>query len=153
MHKSTAIQHLTLKSVRQPRYVAGKAGGVYNRGMSDAHASDHLANERTFLAWVRTGIALISFGVVIAKLRFLLMGMHSTQQPASAHAGEHSTWLGLAFAGSGLFTLLFAALHYEVARRAIEKGDFRSAPLPLYLFTVIIILLGIAAIIYLLSLS
>ncbi len=29
--------------------------------------SDHAANERTFLAWVRTGIAVIAFGFVIEK--------------------------------------------------------------------------------------
>ena len=32
-----------------------------------ANPSDHFANERTFLAWIRTGIALIGFGFVIAK--------------------------------------------------------------------------------------
>ena len=33
-------------------------------------ASDHLANERTFLAWFRTAISLLGFGILIAKLRF-----------------------------------------------------------------------------------
>ena len=35
--------------------------------------NEHLANERTFLAWVRTSIALMGFGVVIARLRFTLI--------------------------------------------------------------------------------
>jgi len=30
--------------------------------------TDHAANERTFLAWVRTGIAVLAFGFVIEKL-------------------------------------------------------------------------------------
>ncbi|AHC51394.1 membrane protein [Sulfolobus acidocaldarius SUSAZ] len=34
--------------------------------------SDHLANERTFLAWIRTGIALIGFGFVIARFALFL---------------------------------------------------------------------------------
>ena len=29
--------------------------------------NDHLANERTFLAWIRTSIAFIGFGFVIVK--------------------------------------------------------------------------------------
>lgn len=33
---------------------------------------DQLANDRTFLAWFRTGIALVGLGVVIAKLAFLV---------------------------------------------------------------------------------
>jgi putative membrane protein len=36
------------------------------------YVRDHLANERTYLAWIRTGIATMGFGVVIAKLRFIL---------------------------------------------------------------------------------
>ena len=121
--------------------------------MSDTSARDHLANERTFLAWVRTSISLISFGVVIAKLRFLLLGVSAATDPDIKHAGSHSTWLGLAFAGCGLLTLLFAAYHYEQARRALERGDYRSAPRPLYIFTGLVFLLGLAGIIYLLTLG
>jgi putative membrane protein len=36
--------------------------------------SDHAANERTFLAWVRTGIAMIAFGFVIEKFNLFLAG-------------------------------------------------------------------------------
>jgi putative membrane protein len=117
--------------------------------MSDGNVRDHLANERTYLAWVRTGIALTSFGVVIAKLRFLL-GNGPTE---NSHTGTHSTWLGLAFAGCGILTILFAIFHYEHSRRAIEKGGYRSLAGPLYVFTGIILLLGVAAIAYLLTLS
>src|SRR5260370_33285782 len=37
--------------------------------------SDHAANERTFLAWVRTGIAVIAFGFVIGKLNLFVLTM------------------------------------------------------------------------------
>ena len=121
--------------------------------MSDGSARDHLANERTYLAWVRTGIALTSFGVVIAKLRFLLMGVGAASGGGGGHAGTHSTWLGLAFAGCGMVTMLFAVYHYEQTRRAIERGDYHSLPRPLYVFTAVIFLLGVAAIAYLLALA
>ena len=39
--------------------------------MPDPNTRDQLANERTFLAWVRTSIALMGFGVLIACLRFI----------------------------------------------------------------------------------
>ncbi len=120
--------------------------------MADSSARDHLANERTYLAWVRTGIALTSFGVVIAKLRFLLLGAGAAGA-GGVHAGTHSTWLGLAFAGCGLLTILFAIFHYEHSRAAIERGDFRSLTRPLYVFTGVIVLLGLAAIAYLLTLG
>jgi putative membrane protein len=122
--------------------------------LSDKSVSDHLANERTYLAWVRTGIALTSFGVVIAKLRFLFLGVSAASNGAEgSHTGSHSTWLGLAFAGCGLLTILFAVYHYEQTRRAIKMGNYRSLPRPLYVFTGVIVLLGLAAIAYLLSLG
>ena len=37
--------------------------------------SDHAANERTFLAWVRTGIAVIAFGFVIEKFNLFVLRM------------------------------------------------------------------------------
>ena len=47
--------------------------------------SDHAANERTFLAWVRTGIAVIAFGFVIEKFNLFVEAMAST---ASLEAGR-----------------------------------------------------------------
>ena len=40
--------------------------------------SDHAANERTFLAWVRTGIAVIAFGFVVEKFNLFVLAMAST---------------------------------------------------------------------------
>src|SRR5215469_7981364 len=47
--------------------------------------SDHAANERTFLAWVRTGIAVIAFGFVIEKFNLFVLTMASA---ASLDAGR-----------------------------------------------------------------
>ncbi len=105
--------------------------------------SDHLANERTFLAWVRTSIALLGFGVLIAKLRFL--GVTPT-------AGHHSTLLGLTFAGAGMLTLLLAAWHYARIRRMIDNGDYQSGAPLILVFAVVVLGLGLASVIYLLTL-
>jgi putative membrane protein len=40
--------------------------------------SDHAANERTFLAWVRTGIAVTAFGFVIEKFNLFVLTMANT---------------------------------------------------------------------------
>ncbi|MDQ2798405.1 MAG: DUF202 domain-containing protein [Armatimonadota bacterium] len=113
---------------------------------------DHLANERTFLAWVRTSIALMGFGVVIAKLRFLALdGMAA--QALSPHNGERSTWLGVAFAFVGLLTLLFAAVHYQQTRRQIDSGGYQSAHRSIIAFAALLFLLGLASLAYLLSLA
>lgn len=105
---------------------------------------DHLANERTFLAWVRTSIALLGFGVLIAKLRFLEIA------PA---VGIRSTRLGLAFACVGVLTLLLAAWHYDRTRRLIEGSEYRAATTLIYVFVIVVFGLGLASVIYLLAIS
>ncbi|MBV9849109.1 MAG: DUF202 domain-containing protein [Armatimonadetes bacterium] len=121
--------------------------------MSDPSPRDHLANERTFLAWVRTSIALMGFGVVIAKLRFLTLDTDGVAAPGGPPAGTRSTELGLAFAAVGLVTLLFSLLHYEQSRRAIERGDYQAPRRTLYVFVAVIFLLGLACVLYLLTLT
>ena len=121
--------------------------------MSDASPRDYLANERTFLAWVRTSIALMGFGVVIAKLRFLTADTVGIAHASSLPPGTRSTWLGIAFAAVGLLTLLFSAVHYEQARRALETGKYQSSRRGLYLFVAIVFLLGLASVLYLLTLT
>ena len=80
---------------------------------------DHLANERTFLAWFRTAISLLGFGIVIAKLRFLEAGAG-----LGPGAGVRSTRLGLAFAVGGLLTLVLAAWQYHRTKHMIDSGKY-----------------------------
>jgi putative membrane protein len=47
--------------------------------------SDHAANERTFLAWVRTGIAVIAFGFVIEKFNLFVLTIASSASAEAAH--------------------------------------------------------------------
>ncbi len=103
---------------------------------------DHLANERTFLAWVRTAVALLGFGVLIAKLRFLEI---------APQAGVRSTRLGLAFACVGVLTLLLAAWHYDRTRRQIDGDDYRAATHLVFAFTAVVFGLGVASMLYLLT--
>ncbi|MGI4789585.1 MAG: YidH family protein, partial [Janthinobacterium lividum] len=91
---------------------------------------DHLANERTFLAWFRTAISLLGFGVLIAKLRFLEAG--AGFRPG---AGAGSTRLGLAFAVGGLLTLLLAAWQYGRTKKMIDSGKYQSPSQVIYAFS------------------
>lgn len=120
--------------------------------MTEPNTRDHLANERTFLAWVRTSIALMGFGVVIAKLRFLVVEAGGAQN-LSAPAGAHSTTLGLAFVTVGLLTLLFAYLHYDRTRRDIDSGNYGAARGTMLAFVGVIFVLGLVSVAYLLSLA
>jgi putative membrane protein len=75
------------------------------------------ANERTLLAWVRTGLALMAFGFVLARIGVWLQaeGAHDAEASAS-NAG------GLAFLVVGTLCHPVAAARFVRARRAIVEG-------------------------------
>lgn len=78
--------------------------------LNPSRVRDHLANERTYLAWTRTGISLLGFGVVIVRLRVL-------QPPFLPRVGN--SWkLGLLFSLVGLITVLLSTIHYFTVRRS-----------------------------------
>lgn len=76
------------------------------------------ANERTVLAWIRTGLAIMAFGFVVARLGLWLRQM----SPGDAHAAGGSVWIGSGFIVLGMFTHLVAAQRYLAARKAILEG-------------------------------
>ena len=115
---------------------------------------DHLANERTHLAWVRTSIALLGFGVVVARLPFVV-GVRQpgpdTGIPAEGHGGR-ALLLGLLFCAVGVIALGLSASVYVRNRKAIESGAFVPAGLSLLVLTAIIAVLGVASVLFLLRL-
>ncbi len=79
------------------------------------HIRTHLANERTFAAWVRTGISISMVGLVIA--RFL----------ATQHSGltRYFILLGDAYVVTGISILAFSAYNFFQTQQQIEAGQFR----------------------------
>ncbi|MDE3135432.1 MAG: DUF202 domain-containing protein [Acidobacteriota bacterium] len=89
-------------------------------------AGDHLANERTFLAWVRTSISVIVFGFVVAKFgitlrEFLRLGGHAVAE------GRLSLVIGVGFMAMGIFMAIVAVYRYRVTLRRLESGEFQPA--------------------------
>jgi putative membrane protein len=56
--------------------------------------TDHAANERTFLAWVRTGVAVIAFGFVIEKLNWFVLTIASANSPDAERRWQLERLLG-----------------------------------------------------------
>lgn len=79
---------------------------------------DHLANVRTFLAWVRTAITIMAFGFVVAKFGLLLRELPG----AHVHPGElHlATILGSTLVLMGGVFLAMATVDFLVVKRQIE---------------------------------
>lgn len=111
---------------------------------SSDRVREHLANERTYLAWMRSGIALMGFGVLIVRLRIL-------RPPLAPQAPGNGWRLGLAFALVGLLTVLFSTQHYLTVGRDIENDSYEPADRLVILSSLAIVLLGIGVIYYVFS--
>ena len=96
---------------------------------------DHLANERTYLAWMRTGISLMGFGVVILRIR----AFHPPLLPRPGYGWK----LGLLFASVGLVTVLLSTQHYFSVRRDIDEDTYEPADRWVIVFSLAITLLGV----------
>jgi putative membrane protein len=105
---------------------------------------DHLANERTYLSWMRSGIALMGFGVLIVRLRIL--------RPPLAPQPPGDGWkLGLAFSVVGLLTVLLSTQHYFAVRYDIDEDTYEPPDRWVLISSLTILLLGIGVIYYLFS--
>jgi putative membrane protein len=85
---------------------------------------DIAANERTVLAWIRTGVALMAFGFAIARFGLFLREIAEVRgitQPPSPGLG--SGWFGVAMVVLGLITNVAATIRYVRIRKALESQE------------------------------
>jgi putative membrane protein len=84
----------------------------------------HQANERTLLAWIRTGIGVMAFGFAIARFGVFLRQV-AALEPTRVHLAHRlgSTWVGVALVVLGTLVNALATLRYSQVRRAIERGE------------------------------
>jgi putative membrane protein len=92
--------------------------------------SDHAANERTFLAWVRTGIAVVVFGFVIEKFNLFLLAMATASAVDDGRrmmlerlSGPVGRYEGFALIVIGLALIVVAAIRFIRVRRLIADQD------------------------------
>jgi putative membrane protein len=78
---------------------------------------EHLANERTLLSWVRTGVGLISLGIVVERAGVFMSA-------GGRGSGVLSGLFGLALAFLGCLTLVLGTLQFLRNRRRISRGEF-----------------------------
>jgi putative membrane protein len=110
---------------------------------AEHRAQEHLANERTFLAWIRTTMALISLGFVLARVGLWI----NTEAKAPIVSTKLSPiGVGLMIFGS-LITLL-AAWRYDAVNREIEAGLVKTDRALVWLVAIAVTGLSIALIIY-----
>jgi putative membrane protein len=109
---------------------------------------EHQANERTFLAWLRTSIALIGFGFAIARFGIFLrqFQLATTQQDAPNGGLAGSEVLGVSLVILGIVAIAWAAWHYNQVFWQIERGNYRPHRFFIWFITVVVMALGILSI-------
>lgn len=113
---------------------------------AEHRAQEHLANERTFLAWVRTTIALISLGFVLARVGPWL---HETGMQTSGLTRRASP-IGIGLTAFGALLTVLAAWRYDAVNREIEAGLVKTDRALVWFVAIVIALLAGALIVYLL---
>jgi putative membrane protein len=112
-------------------------------------ATEYLANERTFLAWVRTSIAIISLGFVLARFSVWLRELSIQRQPQTqVHRWGISLPIGVAMMILGGALTMLAAWRYHVVNRDIERGKVSADRGLVVLVTVMVTLLSAAMIVF-----
>ena len=98
-----------------------------------ANYTNHAANERTFLAWIRTGLAVAAFGFFVARLNVVLdvvAGARSLR-PRSAFAAidaAASRHVGLALGVIGILIVVHGGISFERTRRTIDRDELTRNP-------------------------
>lgn len=111
-------------------------------------ARDHLANERTFLAWVRTAVAIVVFGFAIGRFSIALRQLTALQGHPTRKGGI-SVWMGATSIVLGVVLVLAGLIRYRQTRRRLDQGAFEPAGAILDLVTILTVLFGLALAVYL----
>ena len=118
------------------------------------NATDYLANERTFLAWVRTSIGIMAFGFVVVKFSLFLkqisLIIQKDQVLKIPHTG-YSAILGIILVAVGVVTLVMSFIRYRTTNKQLDEGAYTNSSLSITLLTALILLISVLLITYLIK--
>jgi putative membrane protein len=108
---------------------------------------EHQANERTFLAWLRTAIALIGFGLAIARFGLFLRELQTAVADGSVVQSFFSYQnLGIALVIVGLIVIVLSVWRYNQVFWQIEQANYRPSRLMVWFTAGTVLILGLLSI-------
>ena len=115
---------------------------------------DHLANERTYLAWIRTSIGIMACGFVVERFALFMKQMSvilgtTTLETSAPPASGYSVVVGIFLVGLGILLALLSFLRYKKVEKQINSDTFQPSSLLDLLVTLAILAVGIFLIAYL----
>jgi len=110
----------------------------------------HMANERTFLAWIRTSIGIMAFGFVVEKFAlFLKQVSYFLGKQAPAPSPGYSSFFGIFLVGLGTLMGVLAFIRYKKVERQIDEDTYRPSRILDILLALSVLSMGIFLAIYL----
>lgn len=127
------------------------------KSAEDSNIRDHLANERTFLAWIRTSLGIMAFGFVVEKfslflkqLAYFVGGSHLADRGITPPSLQgYSSIFGILLVAFGTLMSLFAFIKFNKIEKQIKENTYRTSSILDLLLTVSVLLIGIFLVIYL----
>lgn len=113
----------------------------------------HMANERTFLAWMRTSIGIMALGFVVEKFAFFIkrlsyvLGNSNIEKNLPVTPG-YSTTLGIFLVALGALMGLLAFIRYKKVERQIDEDTYQPSSILDILLTISILVIGIFLVMY-----
>jgi len=114
---------------------------------------DFFAAERNFLAWIRTGLALMGFGFVVARFGLFLQELRLAEPQLGTRSTGVSIWSGTAMIALGVAVNIYASWNHIQLVRQLNQGDvdFRKPSMMGLAVALILAAVGLAMAIYLVS--
>lgn len=110
---------------------------------------EHLANERTLLAWIRTAIALMGLGFVVARFGLFLREIAAQAGGSLQPGSNYSAPIGIVLVAAGILATIVSSVRFLRARRQIEAGRFHPELFAEAAAVAVTLLAGAALIAYL----
>ncbi|MFA5974007.1 MAG: DUF202 domain-containing protein [Lentimicrobiaceae bacterium] len=114
----------------------------------------HMANERTFLAWIRTSIGIMAFGFVVEKFALFIKQMSLVLGKANIGnalppSHGYSSIVGIFLVGLGTLLVLLAFVRYKKVERQIDADTYQPSSILDILLLLAVLAVGIFLVIYL----
>lgn len=110
----------------------------------------HMANERTFLAWIRTSIAIMAFGFVVEKFSLFVKQMaYYLGKEASPPPQGYSSMIGIVLVGLGVVMGVLAFVRYKKVEQEIDDDTYKPSALLSVLLFLSVLAIGVFLVLYL----
>ncbi len=122
---------------------------------SKQHIREHLANERTLLAWIRTSIGIMAFGFVVVKFSLFIEQIshllnNNMTIPHQTQRG-YSSLIGILLVTVGVIVLMLSYIKYKRTEKQFNTETFKPSSILILSLTITILSIGILLILYLMK--